>query len=155
MQKLLIVDIQPSRIMLGYLITLHCLCILVLYQFLPTQSSVITGLCVLVLLINFSYRWRLNYKLVSAHSIRKAFIHDDKCILVRADGSKIKAEMHGRHYVNSLLVIVDLKISDSKFRKKLVLFKDAVSADQLRCLRVRLRFPINGEKYNSPGLRSY
>ncbi len=141
--------------MLWYLIAIHCLCVLVLYQFLPTQSPVITGLCVLVLLISFSYRWRLNYKLVSAHSVCKAFIHDDKCILVCADGRKITAEMHGRHYVNSLLVIVDLKSSNARFRKKLVLFKDAVSADQLRCLRVRLRFPINGEKCNSQGLKSY
>ena len=137
--------------MLGYLVTPHFLGLLVLLDLSPVIGPLYTVLTVLLLGACFAYCYGNHYRLLGKRSVRRLCLKDDHCVLSYADGREIKADLASRHYVGSWLVIVDLKPRGSVTSKQLVLFADAVPAEQLRRLRVRLKFPVSDLAYNCRG----
>lgn len=129
----------------------HLLVLLVLLNLSPDIGAFGTLLTVLLLGASFAYCYGNHYRLLGKHSVRRLCLKDDHCVLSHADGREIKADLASRHYVSSWLVIVDLKPRASVTSKQLVLFAGAVPAEQLRRLRVRLKFPVSDLAYNCRG----
>gem|GEM_PF-6986672 len=137
--------------MLGYLVTLHLLCLLVLFSLSAVIGPLCTGLAVLLLAVSFSYCYKHHYRLAGKRCVRQIWMSDEHCVLYRADGREIKLDVAGRHYVSSWLIVVELGPRVAIIRKRLVLFSDAAPFEQLRRLRVRLRFPVSDSVYNYRG----
>ena len=137
--------------MLGYLVTLHLLCLLVLFSLSAVIGPLYAVLIVLVLAVSFIYCYKNYYRLAGKHCVQQILLKDEHCVLQRADGREIKLDLAGRHYVSSWIIIVGFRPRLAIISKRLVLFADAAPFEQLRRLRVRLRFPVSGSVYNYRG----
>lgn len=122
---------RPSRILTGLLVLVHGgALVMVGLSALPLLAQLAIGAIVLLSLL-LTLRQTMPVK----HLTWK---QDGEWVMEARDGESRQAQLHVSSYAHPWLVVLNFHVEGRRRLKSVVLFPDALPADSLRRLRVRL-----------------
>ncbi len=146
--------LQPevSRQLSAFLLTSHVLASGVVV-FMPAIPG--WGKCLLLLAVVFSgiYFWRLHVSRSLSQAVLDVTFYNTNNCLVRTNTGSVFAVLDDSSFLHPWLCVLNLRTRRNKVHT-LILLNDALPADTLRQLRVRVKFSVaDAEKTTLPGAK--
>jgi len=137
MQERLRIDLGRSSLLGRYLGAAHAAALFSVC-WLPLPVGVL--LLVSGGLLLSHYRYFRQYNGTAAGRVEALVIADGRCCLLLHDGQACHAVLARRQFVSTYLVVLQLRIAGSMRSKRVMVWRDAVSQDLYRRLKVMLRY---------------
>lgn len=104
---------------------------------IPLKFKIVIGILIILINVGYSY-WHLFY---APFSIKKCYKVDEnnEWVLKTHQGEEHAAKLEGNSLITPFLIILNFKRTDKK-RISVLIFKDSLSKEIFRELRVLLRF---------------
>lgn len=130
--------IHPSPTLAVLLITAHSIAIVCVLGYLPAWW--LKGPLVAALAASATFHLRRDVSGRARNAVTAITVHDDgRCELETRDGGVLAGAVLGTTFVSSPLVVVNVRLDDGR-RTSVVLLPDSAAAEDLRALRVWLRY---------------
>jgi len=131
-------ELKPSRLLFSIVLALHTIALLMIYL-LPVNSllKLFTALLVISTFMYFVYyqAFRKSAKAI----IKVIWDASDEWFLVTRSGEQMPANLVGDSFSHPRLAVLNFKIPEHFFQKRVVLLRDNVDENLFRRLRVRLK----------------
>jgi hypothetical protein len=137
------VVVKPSRLAFYYLLLAHGVAL---------WALLMAGIYVAVigLVVSFFYYLRMWRN----HSgLRLLQMQGDNCVFEYGLSAAKQGLLGRRHFISDLLLIVQVRPLQGRRYRYLVIFRDALSAEAFRRVRVLLLLPVTDEPSSSLGLK--
>jgi hypothetical protein len=138
------VRIEPSRIMLGFLISIHLVAMIALWQ--ADLQLLMSAALTLAILCYGVYSYSRFYRLTHARSVRTLRLEGTNWQLEMSDARQLQVSLVNEMVIFSWFIAVQFKEIHSSKKYPVALFRDSADKDEQRRLRVWLMHGVQPDQ---------